>query len=266
MYRKELSLRVSRSYGPGRYDADYEERGLDYPIGFVRWTEQRNMEAILELGRGALAVDDVIDEVYPVHRADEAYRRLLGSAEARPTGAILLSYEAPAHPAEQRVLRQPQLRTPGLQAAPVSRPATQPVRIGLIGPGGFATRVLVPALQAAGARLEVVAGGHGPSALAARRHGFGRVAVSEQELLTDPNVDAVVIATRHDSHARLCSEALEAGKHVFCEKPLALSDDELASVLDCAGRAQRALGSASTAGSRRCSASSEPTCTSPPRR
>jgi predicted dehydrogenase len=235
LYEKELSFRVSRSYGPGRYDAAYEEKGLDYPIGYVRWTEKRNMEAILDLqASDRLDLRDLIEEVVPVEEAARAYGRLTGPAEERPLGALLLSYggkakdtpepltiESPAH--ERRV------------AASVRR---SPIRIGLIGPGSFASRVLVPALVRSGAHLELVGGGSGPSAEAAMRElGFARVAPSAAAVIGDEDVDAVVVATRHGAHAELSAQALEAGKHVFCEKPLALTREELESVLLSAARA-----------------------------
>jgi predicted dehydrogenase len=236
LYRKELLLRVSRSYGPGRYDREYEERGLDYPIGYVRWTERRNMESILALqARGLLELGDLIDEVFPVEAAPAAYERLAAPAEDRPRGALLLSY-----PAEPEAV---------IAAAPVAearprrpRQAHEPVRIGLIGPGRFARTVMIPAFAAAGAKLELVGGGAGPSAEAARRDfGFDRVAARERAVIEDDRVDAVVICTRHASHASLVVRALDAGKHVFCEKPLALSLQELEGVLAAASRSDGIL-------------------------
>jgi polar amino acid transport system substrate-binding protein len=226
LYDKELVFRVSRSYGPGRYDLDYEERGLDYPIGYVRWTEQRNMEAILQLqAQGRLSLDDLIEGVVPIDRALEAYSRLVGSPGAQPRGALVLSYpdtEKPAAVAAER-------------PAPVRAVKSGAVRVGLIGPGGFAARVLVPAFVAAGAELALVGGGSGPSAEAAqRRLGFSRVAASAEAVLEDPEIDAVVVAMRHGIHAELAQKALVGGKHVFCEKPLALTREELESVMEAA--------------------------------
>jgi predicted dehydrogenase len=235
LYEKELLFRISRSYGPGRYDPEYEERGLDYPIGYVRWTEKRNMEAILALQEsGRLQLDDLIDEIIPVDEAGRAYERLVGPPENRPVGALLLSY-GPTRPApEEPVVAE--TRIPAAGGAPLSG-VTPPVRIGLIGPGSFASRVLVPAFARAGARLELVGGGSGPSAESARREfHFARVAPSAEELIADEAIDAVVIATRHATHAELAIRALEAGKHVFCEKPLVLAHDELEAVLAAAAR------------------------------
>ncbi len=245
LYDKELSFRVSRSYGPGRYDLEYEERGLDYPIGYVRWTEQRNMEAVLGLmARGTLRLDDLIGELIPVDEAPRAYELLAGGSETPLKGALVLSYDAddqtgdvpqPSVPATPPA--SPPATDGSTESGKRARPVSDAPRIGLIGPGGFATRVIVPALVQAGASLEVVGGGGGPSAEAARRRlGFGRVAASEQQVLEDPNVDAVVICTRHGSHAALAAAALDAGKHVFCEKPLGLTEEEIERVMAAAAR------------------------------
>ena len=236
LYDKELSFRISRSYGPGRYDLEYEERGLDYPIGYVRWTEQRNMECVLELQEaGRLQLDDLI-EVVPVDDAQDAYERLLGDSSSRPHGALALAYDGLSN--GETGAEPP--RTLEVQSSTITgarRTANAPVRVGLIGPGNFAKNVLLPAFVAAGARLEVVGGGSGPSAEAMGRNaGFARVEESPTAVIGDTSVDAVVIATRHGDHAALVVEALHAGKHVFCEKPLALTVQELQDVLAAAAR------------------------------
>jgi len=243
LYEKELSFRVSRSYGPGRYDRSYEELGLDYPIGYVRWTEKRNMEAILNLEEsGRLDLSDLVEEVVSVEEAVRAYDRLSGATQERPHGALLLAYadniEAPHR--EALSLDAP---IPTGRAGTVARPT--PVRIGLIGPGSFASRVLIPAFVRAGAQLEIVAGGSGPSAEAASRElGFSRIAPDAAAVISDEDVDAIVVATRHATHAELSIRALEAGKHVFCEKPLALTREQLEAVVALAagGRAILAVG------------------------
>ena len=240
MYEKELSFRVSRSYGPGRYDRAHEELGLDYPIGYVRWTEKRNMEAILALqAAGRLDLGDLVEEVVPVDEAARAYERLAAPADERPAGALLLAYDADAGPApEPLTLSSPAHR--GRVATTSER--RSPVRIGLIGPGSFASRVLVPAFVRAGAQLEVVGGGSGPSAEAAMRQlGFSRIAPDAAAVLAEDDVDAVVITTRHATHADLVVQALEAGKHVFCEKPLGLTQDEVEAVLAAAEHARGIL-------------------------
>jgi predicted dehydrogenase len=231
LYRKELSFRISRSYGPGRYDVEYEERGLDYPSGYVRWTQQRNMQCVLDLqARRLLDAGPLIADVVPVEDAEEAYTRVAGDASERPRGALLLAYGETQAASEPRLASRPRSASEGAS------------RIGLVGPGEFARRVLVPAFAEAGASLELVGGGSGPTAAsAARELGFSRVAASELEVVEDPDVDAVVIATRHGSHAELAARALERGKHVFCEKPLALDEEQLTQVLEAARRSAGVL-------------------------
>ncbi len=249
LYDKELRFRVSRSYGPGRYDPEYEERGLDYPIGYVRWTEKRNMEAVLRLqAQGLVSLSDLV-EVVPVEQAADAYVRLTGGPQAQLRGAIVLSYGAASGAASNgRPTTSPDsgaIQGRGAvadQATPKSGAGRASVRVGLIGPGRFAGRALIPALKAAGASLLVVGGGSGSSASAAARTApFHRAASDGSAVIADPEVDAVVICTRHGSHAGLVVEALTAGKHVFCEKPLALSTDERDSVMNAAGSAPGTL-------------------------
>ena len=212
-YEKELELRVSRSYGPGRYDREYEERGLDYPIGYVRWTERRNMAAFLELvASGQVEVEALINERVSVDQAAEAYERLVG-AERSPLG-IVLEYEPGPELAQ---------RAPAPAAAKTSSGAGA---VGVIGTGSFAARILIPGLQHAGFQLLSVASSSGLSARAAADR-TGARAVQPAEIIGDPAVGLVAIATRHNSHASLAAEALGAGKAVFVEKPPALNDEEL---------------------------------------
>lgn len=212
-YDKELDLRLSRSYGPGRYDKEYEERGLDYPIGYVRWTERRNMAAFLELVAAAkIDVSSLITGRVDIGDAAEAYERL-ATNDASPL-AIILGY-----PETDPVHR------PAPAPAPAQRVAGRSV--GVIGAGSFAERVMVPGLASAGFSLSAVASASGLSAEhVAGRFGFVR-SVSPPELLADPEVDVVAIATRHSSHAELALGALASGKAVFVEKPPALDFDEL---------------------------------------
>jgi polar amino acid transport system substrate-binding protein len=230
LYRKELRFRVSRSYGPGRYDREFEERGLDYPIGFVRWTQQRNMATVLSLlGRGKLSFADLVSDVVPVENAALAYDRLVAGGAGASQGAILIRYS------ESSASSQP--------VEPEERPAkpSTAARVALIGPGSFAQKVLVPALTAAGVSLAVAASGHGASAESAeRRLGFKR-STTPEAAISDPSVDAVIIATRHCDHARLVAEALAHDKHVFVEKPLALTEDELDHVLAVASNSEATL-------------------------
>ena len=237
MYGKELSFRVSRSYGPGRYDVDYEERGLDYPIGYVRWTQRRNMECVLDLqARGLVGLGPLVSEVIPVADAARAYALLRAEGAQRPHGAILLAY-----PTEDESEARPEPRA-SERVAPRPSARTDSPRVALLGPGSFARNVLVPAFVEGGAQLQVVAGGGGVSAEAATRTlGFARFAEDEESAIDDPDVDAVVIATRHATHAALAARALGAGKHVFCEKPLALDEEGLEQVLDAAGSSDAVL-------------------------
>lgn len=212
-YEKELELRISRSYGPGRYDRDYEERGLDYPIGYVRWTERRNMAAFLELvAAGKVDVEALVSERVPVERAAEAYERLVDS-DRSPLG-ILLEYEP----------------GPELPASPPPAAVSPPQAArsaGVIGAGSFATRILIPGLKKAGFELHAVASASGLSARAAAdRFGFAHAA-TPGEVIADSDAGLVAIATRHTSHASLAVEALRAGKAVFLEKPPALTRSEL---------------------------------------
>jgi predicted dehydrogenase/threonine dehydrogenase-like Zn-dependent dehydrogenase len=237
LFSKELRFSVSRSYGPGRYDEEYERHGIDYPAAYVRWTEQRNMEAVLDLqARGRMTLADLVDEVVEVDEAARAYDRLVGPPEERPSGAIVLAYperdEAEEPPLAAVV--PPRRATPGeLSDAPA---------MGLVGPGAFATGVLVPAFTAAGASLELVGGGSGPSAATAQRDlGFARTASSAEAVLADPGIDFVVIGTRHADHAFLAQRGLEQGQHVFVEKPLALNEEELEDVLAAAAESSGIL-------------------------
>jgi predicted dehydrogenase len=213
MYRKEISLAMSRSYGPGRYDAHYEEGGQDYPIGFVRWTEKRNMEAFLDLlSAGALQIEPLLAHRFAVEEGSKAYAAVEAGAY---TGII--DYHAPGD---------------GLLAAlPVRAPQPRPIdklRVGCIGAGGFARGIVFPLLRSsAGLVLESVATSTGAAAASART-GFGfTIAESPSSLLDNPNVDAVFILTRHNSHGAYVKSALERGKRVFVEKPLAVNGEQL---------------------------------------
>lgn len=219
-YEKELTFQVSCSYGPGRYDPAYEEKGQDYPVGFVRWTEQRNFEAVLDMmAAGRLDVKPLISHRFPLDRAPAAYEIVTGS---EPSLGILLDYGAVGE-AEERIVRQP---TVSLKPAPAD--SAGKAAVGFVGSGNYAGAVLVPAFREAGARLVSVASSAGVSGLhVGRKFGFEKTTTDVAELLEDATINAVVIATRHDTHAGLVCRALRAGKHVFVEKPLALSRQEL---------------------------------------
>lgn len=223
-YRKELSLIVSRSYGPGRYDPAYEEKGTDYPVAYVRWTEGRNLAAVLStLADGTLDVGPLISRRYPVAEATRAYEALL---EDDPSLLGLVLEYPPAK-------LEPSRRASRPAAAPtVSRSPLDVVGLGFIGAGSFASNVLVPALRATGAvRLVAVASASGLSAQdAVRRLKFERAVRGAEEIIADPAVNAVIIATPHHVHAEVAVAALEAGKAVFVEKPLAIAWEQLEAV------------------------------------
>jgi predicted dehydrogenase/threonine dehydrogenase-like Zn-dependent dehydrogenase len=218
-YEKELELRLSRSYGPGRYDRDYEERGRDLPPAYVRWTEQRNMQAFLDLvASGAVDPSPLTTHRFPVEQAERAYALLTyDRGEERPFG-ILLEYAYEERPAAQ-----------GPHSVRPRAPGT--ARIGLIGAGAFARATLLPALRDAGAEFAAVASGGGLTATdVATRFGFERAADSADEIFADDSITAVVIATHHAGHAPLTASALRAGKAVLVEKPLTIDRDGLAEV------------------------------------
>lgn len=213
-YEKELQLRVSRSYGPGRYDLDYEERGRDYPIGYVRWTERRLVEYFLgEIAAGRVRLGELITHEFPIDRAVEAYDALSDPSRL----AVMLRYG----PERPKPLRRVATH------APPSRKGRP--RVGLIGPGAFARATLVPLLRSVGVDLVAVAGRSPARAVGlAQRSGAAFATADAAELLADESIDVVVIATRHDSHAELAAQALEQGKSVFLEKPLAIDEEGLA--------------------------------------
>lgn len=222
LYRKELDFRIATSYGPGRYDERYEEKGLDYPIGYVRWTENRNMRAYLELlADGTVRVEPLVGAVVPLADAGRAYATL---GERRAAPIVLLAYP----------------ETEGAPPAAVHTVAVHGVArrdgaigIAVIGAGGFARSVHLPNLRRHGSAVELraIVNRSGASALkAARQFGAAVASTDVEQALGDERVAAVLICTRHDLHAELVLRALEAGKHVFVEKPLALGEEELAGI------------------------------------
>jgi len=217
-YERELSLRFARSYGPGRYDPSYEAWGVDYPAGLIRWSEGRNFEAILDLlAAGRLAVASLVTHAFDIGDAEKAYRLI--EDRSQPYLAIRLDYPGTAAPERPVRVRQAPAGTDG-------------PGIGLMGAGAFATGTLLPAFRAAGlTRLVAVASGGGlTAARAAQRHGFEKAVAGVQAILAEPEVSVLVIATPHDTHASLTAAALAAGRHVWCEKPVALTTDELEAV------------------------------------
>ena len=221
-YSKELSFQVSCSYGPGRYDQNYEEKGHDYPLGFVRWTAQRNFEAVLDMmSDGKLDVTSLITHRFPFQEAEKAYDVLLKDKSAI---GILFEYD------EKGVKRKEEGRETTIEIASsesVSSVPGSPV-VGCIGAGNFAGRILFPPLKKTPARLKMVADLDPiTSSHSAKKYGFEYSGVDYKKILDDPDINTIFIATRHDSHAKLVVESLEAGKNVYVEKPLALTLDEL---------------------------------------
>lgn len=218
LYFKEAEFVVSCSYGPGRYDPEYEERGRDYPAAHVRWTEQRNMQAFLDLmAAGRLDVVPLLTHRFAIAEAEKAYQMIEAGSE--PYVGILLDYPPAAAPVRRIELR------------PVA-PSTGKVGVGCLGIGQFARTVLLPILHQSAAlepRIVCSAGGlsaaHGGAKL-----GFATATTDEDEVYRDPSVGAIFVLTRHDQHAGQVARALRAGKHVFVEKPLALTVEEVAHV------------------------------------
>jgi predicted dehydrogenase/threonine dehydrogenase-like Zn-dependent dehydrogenase len=217
-YERELSLRFARSYGPGRYDPSYEAWGVDYPAGQVRWTEGRNFEAVLDLlASGRLQVSDLVTHRYDIADATAAYELI--EKRADPYLAIQLTY--PATPADDDPVTIRRSRS--------SSTAGSEIGIGWIGAGAFSTGTLMPAFRGAGfKRFVAVTSASGITARrAAERHKFEKAVSGAFPVIDDPEVGVVVIATPHDTHAELAKLALKDGRHVWCEKPVALTMDEL---------------------------------------
>ena len=215
-FEKELSFQVSCSYGPGRYDDEYEKKGHDYPIGFVRWTEQRNFEAVLDLmSSGTLNVKPLISYQFSLDEAIDAYHIL--ETEKAVLG-ILLDYPS----------GEPQKKQRSSIICHQSEPLLQQLQVSFIGAGNYAARVLAPAFKSNRAYLQSIVSSQGISSrLIAKKIGFRQSLTDENLVYEDAAVDIVVIATRHDLHAQQVIKSLQAGKHVFVEKPIALTLEEL---------------------------------------
>ncbi|MGW3314346.1 bi-domain-containing oxidoreductase [Streptomyces fungicidicus] len=231
-YEKELDVRFSRSYGPGRYDPEYELEGRDYPIGYVRWTERRNLACFLDLvARGRVDVEPLVSHTADFDDAVETYRSLEdGGLKAV---AVLFRYPEQAVEAPAPEVAVPEVRRPGGAGPAPVRAVRTPVRLAFVGAGNYASSMLLPHLaQREGVALSTVVTTTALSGANARRKfGFERATTDLDAVLGDPAVDAVFVVTRHSSHAELTRKALLSGKAVFVEKPLALTEDELAGVL-----------------------------------
>jgi predicted dehydrogenase/threonine dehydrogenase-like Zn-dependent dehydrogenase len=226
-YEKEIDFRISRSYGPGRYDAAYEQKGRDYPIGYVRWTETRNMEAFVQLlADKRIRIGPLITHRFAIERAQSAYNLIAGRSR-EPYLGVVIQYSGQDNPS-QRIALAPQ--SGGSATSPQTGAS---VSVGLFGAGVFASGTLVPVLKASpNTTLAVVCAATGSHAqYAAKKFGFRDCTTDENALIQDPSVNTVVIATRHHLHAKQVLAAIAAGKHVFCEKPLCISEDELRAIV-----------------------------------
>jgi predicted dehydrogenase/threonine dehydrogenase-like Zn-dependent dehydrogenase len=221
-FKKELTFQVSASYGPGRYDPNYEEKGQDYPVGFVRWTEQRNFEAVLDMmADGRMDVKPLISHRFQIDEADKAYELMGGYDHSL---GVLLEYPGIELSREASTVLLGSILPPRSYAR-------GGVNVSFIGSGNYATAVLIPAFKAAGAHLRSIASIAGVSGVhAGRKFDFEETTTDTDRLFEDSETSAIVITTRHDSHARFVKQALQAGKHLFVEKPLCLTLDELVDI------------------------------------
>ncbi|NUT26133.1 MAG: Gfo/Idh/MocA family oxidoreductase [Streptomyces sp.] len=230
-YEKELDVRFSRSYGPGRYDPEYELEGRDYPIGYVRWTERRNLACFLDLvARGRVDVEPLVSHIADFDDAVETYQRLKDG----DLKAVAVLFRYPEQAAEKAEAEAPAITVPAVNVKrSPARAAGTPVRLAFIGAGNYATSMLLPHLAPRdGVELSTVVTTTALSAAnAQRKFGFAHATTDLDTVLGDKSIDAVFVVTRHSSHADLTRKALLAGKTVFVEKPLALTEDELSGVL-----------------------------------
>lgn len=225
-YERELTLKISMSYGPGRYDPEYEERGHDYPFGYVRWTENRNIEAFLDLiAQKRINVEPLITHRFSIEDAERAYQLITGEAQ-EPYFGVLLHYDTERDLKSRCEIHEGTKHRPTVETS---------VRLGVIGAGNYVRGVLLPHFQAAGTDFRSIATATGVSAIdVGKKYGFVKAVSSADEILDDQEVNLILIGTRHDLHADLTRRALEHSRHVFVEKPLALNDAELNEVLRAA--------------------------------
>jgi predicted dehydrogenase/threonine dehydrogenase-like Zn-dependent dehydrogenase len=218
-YEKELSFQVSCSYGPGRYDDDYEQRGIDYPLPFVRWTEKRNFETILNaISRGKLHVKEMISEIVKL----ENFINIYGQIGSSKSIASILEYNEKSIDKMSNTVKLKESNFSNSKGI-----------IGIIGSGNFTKMTMLPALKNSKANFKYIASQGGVSGTAlAQKHGFSHSTTDYREIIKDSEVDLVMITTRHNLHAEMSKEILNAGKHVFVEKPIALNSEELNQIID----------------------------------
>ena len=234
-FQRELTLKVSMSYGPGRYDPEYEERGHDYPLPYVRWTEGRNLEAFLDLAAaGSVKTAPLVTHRFPVEEGARAYQLISGGA-TEPYLGILIKYDT-----ARELERNVENRISKFKFE-ISNPPGR-VRVGMVGAGDYARRMLLPHFKAEGVEFAAIATASGVTARdVGGRYGFARFVSGADEVLSEEGVNLLVIATRHDTHAELARRGLERGLDVFVEKPLALNDEELDALLEVASRSRGRL-------------------------
>lgn len=225
-FKKELNFQVSSSYGPGRYDPNYEEKGHDYPIGYVRWTEQRNFEAVLDMmADGRIDVKPLISHRFNIEDADKAYQVV---SEGGGSLGILLKYQGVHITSYERTTTV--AGTLKNEINKYKEIKTRP-NLSFLGAGNYANAILIPAFKASNVGFSLVASNMGVTGLqAAKKFGFDSTTTDPERLFVDRNTDAVVITTQHDSHARFVIKGLQSGKHIFVEKPLCLTLDELEAI------------------------------------
>ncbi len=226
-YEKELSFQVSCSYGPGRYDDQYEQKGIDYPLPYVRWTEKRNFEAILNsIKNGNLNVKDLITESVPL----EDYNQIYGNMASSKSIASILVY--PGLDKESSITQTIILKDSSFIG--------QKGVLGIIGAGNFTNMTVLPSLKGSGAQLKMIASSGGVSGTqCAKKHGISQSTIDYKEILKDNDIDTVIITTRHDSHAKLVVESINAGKNTFVEKPIALTQFELNQIIEAYNKQQK---------------------------
>ena len=225
-FKKELTFQVSASYGPGRYDANYEEKGQDYPIGFVRWTEQRNFEAVLDMmAAGALDVKQLISHQFDINEAEKAYKLIVSDEHSL---GILLTYPGVEITNDSRKVL---LSNNNNIKKSNNKNTNKKIKVSFLGSGNYATSILIPAFKAAGAELKSIASISGVSGVhTGKKYGFLETTTDSDNLFADKAINAVIIGTRHDTHADFVVKALKAQKHVFVEKPLCLTLEELSKI------------------------------------
>jgi len=231
MYKKELDFLISTSYGPGRYDPNYEEKGLDYPYAYIRWTENRNMEEYLRLlTQGKINVSPLIQATYPITDVEQAFKSL--QTPDRPL-MVLLDYGKNLPDEYETLVRQP--RNVFLSVSKDTKQVQGRIRVGLIGAGGFATGMHLPNLQKLADRFEIraICNRTGSKAKAvAQQFGAAYATTDYHEILNDPEIDLTMICTRHNLHGQMVLDSLNAGKHTFVEKPLCTIKEELDGIKD----------------------------------